>query len=566
MADKEHIDDLKERFQRYETHYEGLYSEMREAEKYFRGKFEITKPKEVAAVIPPTARNKVETAVTEMLTDKPKVRRRRSDEDSEAQKKRNDQIEAGYQALLLDAEEYLQTPLLHEMGNLQMRRGSAVLYGPLYKLREHRIYYDALDPLSVYFEPGAWPREAFLHLSMTVAEMGQLAERYPLLSGFDPGNRHETEEITLVQWTKAPPPPAEGELPIAGRYAAWVKDDKGFLAKPQSSGYPYLPFDPVYTGWGLRVLGAKAEDVAVSLIHPGTRPLLVNEAEMYTILTAAAGYETWGRYYTEEGQVLPDGFKVEYAPGSITSGVPAGGLKPFTSQPLSPAVPEHFARIYQLLQEAFFSAILAGQAQPGQRTATANAILSGNTRKKFFLPMRMLQGGVSRMLARTGVLMEFLSKAKGSEQLFVWRGNKISHTMFGGDYSVEVDLIAPDVQEERIKVAEGKTLVGILDERTILEEYLMQENASKVMRDKLFDRLVNSEAFLQGVLEAYQGQLQGSMRPVTVGANGNGNGQQPGATMERLSQMYRAAKTGFQPEAAGGLGTAVAGLREARTL
>ena len=83
-----------------------------------RRDFTITKPKEVQAVIPPTAYNKIQTAVTEMITDNPKVRRRRSGDDTEAKKTRDDTIEAAYQAFLLDCEEYARTPLLFECSNM----------------------------------------------------------------------------------------------------------------------------------------------------------------------------------------------------------------------------------------------------------------------------------------------------------------------------------------------------------------------------------------------------------------------------------------------------------------
>ena len=566
MADKEHIDDLKERYARYEQHYEGLYAEMREAEKYYRGKFEIVKPKEVAAVIPPTAYTKVQTAITEMITDQPKVRRRRNEGDTEAEKRRNDLIEAALQAFLLDCEEYLQTPLLHELGNLQMRRGMAITYGPLYNKRQRRLYYDSLDPLNVYLEPGQWPREAFIHLTMPSAEMEQLAERYPKLRDYDPGSRHETEEVTLIQWYKAPPVPEEGEKLVSGRYAAWIKDDKNHIAKPQPSGYPFLPLDSIYTGWGLRTLGAKVVDIAVGLIHPGTRPLLTAEAEMFTLLTSAAGYETWGRYYTEQGQVAPTDFKIDYAPGSVTRDVPPGGLHLFSSQPLSPAVADHFARLYQMLQEAFFSAVLSGMPPTGQRAATAFAILTGNSRKKFYLPMRMLQAGVSRMLYRLGTMMEFLSEVEGFEQVLEFRGNKISHSMYGGDYSVEVDLMAPDIQEQRVRVAEGKTLVGLLDERTILEKYLMEENASAVQRALQLDKLKNSEVFLNSVMKGYLGYLDERAGSASKPFGGTGEAGPQGDVMARLAEVMRAAKTGFSPTQPQELGAGVAAVQQARQL
>ena len=553
----ESFEDLNARYRRYGGYYSNLFKEMTAAETFYKGLFEVSVPEKVEPVRPPTARTRLDVAVTELITDSPKVFRRRSHH-TERQKALDDQIELALQAFLLDSEEYLQTPTLHEAGRMQFLRGMAVLLGPLVDLSGDtaRVYYEACDPFTVCFEPGARPREAFLHCKVTVAEMEQLVDQYKI-KNFRRGSRSDITELTLVQWFTRP-----GASEKQGVKAVWLAEEEGFLVPPGKSGFRYLPLEPIYSGWGSRTMGAKPEDVAVSLLHSGVRSLLKNESELFTLLTSAAKNAVWGHYMLPPGQELPEGFEIEWTPGSITQGVPP--IVPFPHDPLPPETGNQFNLIQSMLDDALFTRMLAGQRQPGVSTATGIQILTNRARRRFYPPLRLMQAGISRLLFKVGLLTETLTELGVST--LSWRGFELTNAMYQGDYSVEVDLAAEDEEERRIRAAEGVALDGKITRERIWRDYFGIEDTSGEFKQWIKEKIHDSPAYIDSIIQMYGLLLSGKKTEAAEKMRGMSQEYQremgPGTAMDRLSSVYRQAKLGFAPTQPGTLGGTVQQMRQ----
>jgi len=521
---------LRQRFTNLHDYYQEWRLEALEAQAYVDCDYEIVRPPDTPGIIPPTAATKIETAVVELITDSPKVRKRKPGQ-KENEQRDADAMEAALQNCLKESEEYLQSPWLHEAAKLQMTRGSAILAGPFYNKEQGVCWLDTFDPLTVYIEPGPMPREAFIHLKMTYAELEQIADD----EQFDAQRKDQslTREVEIVRWYCVPK-----EKGMSGMTALWKKGDSDFLVEPKPSGYPYLPMDCVLSGWGRRTMGAKPEEMAVGLLNRGVRSVLRAEAQMFTIMDSAASQATWNRYRLPPGVELALGFKIETTPNSITRDVPEQ-LQPFEQVPLPRSVTQHMALLEQYIEAATFSSVLSGQRQPGVGTATGLQILTGRGRRKFYPPMRLLQAGVARMLYKVGLLAEFLESA-GTPDL-EWRGTKLKAEMFhDGDFSITVDLLSEDEEQRRVKIAEGASLQGSVPEQIIYEEFFGMENYSEAFRLKLRDSILNSEQFLNSVLQDFTAKA-GMPPPQPKGANPEGAPPGPGAGMDRIARLYQAA-------------------------
>ena len=538
MPELSELSELKQRFDAYASHYETWYERMRAAKKYYDLDFgaDIVKPPDTPERIPPTARTRVETAVIEMVTDTPIVRRRRAGH-TQQQDAHDDDIEAALQAFLLDREEYLATPVLHEAAKYQMGWGGAVIFaGPFFNLAEKIIWFDAYNPLTVYMEPGASPREGFIHIEMTAAELEQLASESPI-GEWEREHRKPTDKVTLVQWYSY--------RDEKGEYAAWLKDEAEFLVAPRPSGYPYLPLDIVYSGWGQRGIGTTPEDAAVPMLNKGAQTLIVNEAEMFTVMAAAAGQQVWGRYRKPQGVVLPQNFTISTLPNSVTEMPPE--IEPLETPGLSPEVSRHFDLVESLIDDALFSRVLAGERQPGVGTATGLTLLASRARRRFYPPIRLLQAGLSRVLLKVGLLVHHLNETHVQDS-FEWRGCELADKLYHDDYTVEVQLLSEDEEERRIKRAEGVALDGKIPRRIIWQDYYGIENYAEAFEDYVFEKLVDSDAFLNSLVQEYG--LRAQAKKVEEGRERQ---EQLGGrvAMDEMAGMYRAARQGFVPTQTG---------------
>lgn len=529
----ETIEDLGARLLRYEDHFRTLYGEMETAKEFYDLKFSFDKPDELTySFIPPTAHTSVDDAANELITENPRVRRRREGH-NEAQEHDDDGIEAALQAFLLDVEEYLQSPVLHEAGKLQIGRGGVALVGPLWNMKSERVWFEAYDFLTVLPEPGPEPREVFLRLEMTVAEFEQLAARDARFQEFDRESRKETDKVKFVQWYSYEP----GES--NGRYAAWIEGGGEFLKKPGPSGYPYLPVELIPSGWGQATVGVSPEDTYVSLLDTGEQSLLRAEAQMLTMLQSHAAEKVWERYRVPPGTQIPKDFQLSRVPGSI-SYIPEV-MQPFESPELSQAVEAHFLRVSGLLERHLVSPILSDQRPAGVTTATQHAMLTGRARRRFRPPVRLLQSGVARLLVKVGLLLRLATEIFGESFFFEWRGAKLFNKMYRDDYTVEVELLAADEEEQRVRVAEGTALDGKLPRRHIWENYYGIENFSAAYEDWQFEQIVESDEWRQSVNQVFQ---QVVMEKERKGQQGGTQTPQP---LEALARLFRAARPGFAP-------------------
>lgn len=543
---------LSLRFEQYRDYWGPLYDEIEAAEKFYNLEFDITRPEDVTPIIPPNAHTDVERAVNELVTDAPKVRRRR-DGHSEAQKRDDDEIEAALQNFLLDLEEYLDAPVLHESAKSQFVHGGVVLAGPFWNSKSNRVWFEPYDLANVLMEPGPEPREGFVHMKLTVAEMEQLAERDSKLSSFKKGDRKATDEITLVRWFSFDAASGKGEQ------AAWIEDDSDFLQAPGVLGYPYLPLDVVSTGWGRMVLGTRPEEKYVGMLDKGARSLYRSQAEMFTFLQSHAGEQVWGRYKAGPDTDFAEGFKMTTLPNSITRDWPAG-LERMESDPLSPAVEFHFERLTAMVGSQIYNPVLGGERIKGVTTATGQLALTGRARRRFYPPLRFLRAGVSRVLYKLGLLVKMATEVHGESFSFEWRGAKLTAAMYHDDYSVEVELLAEDEEERRIKIAEGATLDGKIPQRMLWEDFYGIENYAAAFEDWLVEQIVRSPEWMQSVLAGFG---QGLIASKSQGSPGQAGGGQP---LQDLATAFRAARTGFPQTQAGTVEGVAQQLRAPRML
>lgn len=551
MPHEKDMDSLMERLRQYKDYYDSWRQEAEKAEEFYEGEFAITRPKGVRPIIPPTARRAIELATTELITDAATVHRRRDDH-SEKQRGWDDKIERGFQNWLLDQEEYHQTPVLHDAGKMLLRRGVTFFAGPFFNATTGEIWTEAYDPLLVFIEPGPEPREAFIDAEMTVAEWEQTLEKYGPEATFDRKDRSPISIIRAIQWYHY-----DRGQPFC-EYAAWVEGDQEFAVGPRRLAYPYLPIDAVASGWGSKALGSDPKQQWVSLIDAGVRDLLVAEAEMFTILSAYGRQVVWNRYRLPPNVALPEKFAIEIEPNSITFNVPEQ-LVPFDVTPLPREVSDHFERVRFLVGEFLFQPILAGQRQPNVGTATGLALLSTRARRKFNPPIRLLQAGVSRLLARLGKLLVNIDAITRSRNTFTWRGADVSSFMFDEDFSMEVDLSVRDDEERRLLITQGISLDGKIPQRMQWEVFYGIENYTAARNEWLQDRFLAGEAFMNDIAMEYTAQVEAAKAEKT-GKQGDraaeaGKQNQP-SSLRQLAEAFRVNRTGFpgrQPETVEGL-------------
>lgn len=492
------LDYLKEQLRHLEDHYSALRSRWPDDQRYYDGEFEVSIPDGGNKVVPGTGRNAVDVPAQHIVTDKPLVKRRR-DAHSARSKEDDDDVEKFLMAFLAENDEQAETPSLHEATKYQLLRGEAGLIGPFFSQGRWKrgdpdwLWYDAVDPVNLLLEPGPQPRQGFLRYDLTVAEMEQLAIRDKRFEAFDARNRRSTEVLTLVEWYGFARP-----RDAVCHYAAWEERAYDWIIPPKPSGYPYLPLDRVYSGFGIRSRGADPKQLSQSIFTKQVKDLLEDECYALSVASSVMGAATWERYSIPPGMPT-DGIFLDYMPGSLS-------YIPETMRRIEPSVIptaalEHLANVKRALEEALFSGVISGQRPAGVDTASGLAILSGQTRLKFGPPLRLLQAGVGRLLRKLGLLLFYLGQFHEVRE-FSLRGRRIRPAQWHSDYAVQVQLLAEDPEERNGRVALGNTLQGKLSRRRIAEEYYGVESWSEDLEEQLYEGLVLGDA-MKRTLEEY---------------------------------------------------------------
>mgnify|MGYP001605672197 CR=1 FL=1 len=546
---------LQDRLSALDVHYSALRSRWVTDEAYYDGTFTFSLPDGVNKIVPATGRNAVEVPQTHIVTDKPIVRRDRNPK-GKREEKDDDVVESFYAAFLEANEIYAETPPLHEAVKFQLLRGEAILSGPFLNIDKLKsgdvdwVWYDTLDPANVLLEPGPDPRNGFVVEVLTVDEMEQRADTDSRFRSFKRNGRGGTDYITLVQWYGY----VTGEKFV--QYASWegsyasVSDiisvltidvakaiAEDWLVAPHSSGYPYLPFVKVYSGYGTR--SRNPEKLSVPIINAQVKSLLVGEAYALSVADAYMGLATFERYGAES-QAQLDAMALDFAPGS-GSVIPRGVTK-LQNDPIPVAVLQNYSNVRQALQEALFSGVVQGQRPEGVRTASGLAILSGQARLKFGAPLRFLQNGGARVLYNLGQLLD-LNQDQGP---FSIEGHSLNPKQFHSDYSARVKLLAEDPEEESARIGTGLQLWGKLASRTIGERFWRVEDWSKEEEQILYERLINGDA-MQMTLEAYL-QLQMPEEKPKPGGGERGGGLDAIRTLNAAARIMRANRPGGQPQ------------------
>jgi hypothetical protein len=535
--------DLDALFARYELAQAPLVERWNEDEKFYLGTFEFPVPRNVRVTIPATGRNAIEVPAQHIIPDYPRVIR-------EGRKRKrpanDDAVEAALLGFLKEVAYLSPTPPLHEAIKLQLLRGVAYLCGPWFNLAQFEAgmpgycWFTTEDPRNVLCEPGDEPSQAFLFWRLTVAEMRQLARRQQNYKSFDPRGRHDMEEITLVEWYWHVPDPDKGGL-NSGLYACYIKEDPGFLTPPRASGYPYLPVERVYSGYGLRTRGATPLQSAVSILNEQAKSLLIEEAAALSVESSVVATSGWERYRAPPGYNEED-ILIDYTPGSV-SRIPPEVL-PMQDPQLPRAALVHYANVADALEQALYAGVVGGQRPVGVSTASGLAILSGQARLKFGPPLRMLETGTARLLSKLGRLLAYQSEVLSPRTRYQFMGAAVEPRDFGGDYTVGVQFFSESAEDRNVRIQTGNTLWGRVPVKTIWEEYYGLTDFESTAEQYIFEKIVLSDQFI-AQLAQQMGFLPGPQAmpaPFAGRAGRVGRAPAPVGGLGALRQLFEAAQ------------------------
>ncbi len=446
--------ELTTRKTQLERYYNPLTGRWKEDEAYWNGTFQFTVPKDTVKIYPATGRNAIDVPANHIITTKPKIKRRR-DVHTAAEQIKDDRIEGFLLALVQAMEQNNPTPPLHEVVRFQLLRGMGIVLGPFFNGDKWEngedgwIWFDSEDPVCVLMPPGPNPSQVFLTYEMTVDEAEQKADEDEDYREFKRNNRPLTEKVKITQWY--------GFETKKSRFcskAIWENDSE-WIAAPKKTMYRYLPAERIYSGYGLRSRTASIETIAESILNAQVKSLLEGEAQAVTKMDSYMANAIWGRLRAPT-QALADQTTVT-GPNSISI-IPLE-VEPWLQEQMPNTILQYVSDVRGMLSEALFSGVVQGQRPAGVNTASGLAILSGSARLKFGPPLRMLEDGLGRTLAKVGLLVNTVGQLI-EETEFECRGHKVRTSDWGSDYSVLVELMAEDPEEQRLKVVQGLQILA----------------------------------------------------------------------------------------------------------
>lgn len=542
------IHELETRRSDLEFYYRDLRRRWEEDEDYYEGRFKVPLPAGmIHKPVPGTGRNAVDIPSQQIITDAPIVKRRRDVHGKRAQG-HDDRVEAFDRAILSEMENSAATPPTHEATRQALLRGMTWLTGPFIhadKLANGDpgwITWDVEDPINVLAEPGEDPSEVFIQYKTTVAEMLQMAGKDETFSGFRADGRKPTEEIDVIKWYGYDQKDA-GERSEWVSYAWWEKGKKVWISSPKETSYKYIPFIPVYSGYGRRASGAKPEQVAVSILNMQVKSMLVEQSAAFGRLGGAVAASVWGQWSAPDENT---------AQQVVLSGEPLAvmivppGVTRVEAPPPAQAAVQYLQMVNEELERTLFSGVIRGERPTGVGTAAGLAILSGQARLKFGPPLRLLQAGLAKLLWRVGPILETLTKAGNTE--FEIAGHTITLADFGGDYAVEVQLMteAPEDRDRKVTLGMQLQKAQAMPEEDIYNDYYGKENYRLALKKRMKEKVLLSDEVAMLIKEAVGLARQAAMAKV-LGQNkpqSNAGGVDMLAEMNAQARQLRAAQPG----------------------
>ena len=541
------LKDLRERLEQLRTYYSTLHARQREDDDYYRGKFTITMPAAAHKSIPSTCQTAVDVPKDHLVSDKPVVKRRRESA-GKREKGHDDKVEAFLQAWLQEQEQDSLSPPLHDAVKLQIGRGGVAIVGPFYNREQHErgepgyAYLEVWDMLNVFVDPGQHPRSVFLELEYTVAEFSQEARRDTRLSNWEREGRGADDRITVVRWWGYDD--YDDKDGKAVEFAAWETTRGDFIAEPRPSGYDYIPVDIIPSGWGIDTPGAKPEDIFVSIYTKPIRSMIESEALAYSQCESAMGTAAWARY---EAQDAASAAAAEIHLEAGTISIMPAGVRKAESEALPVASVQFLSIVDKQLERGLFSGVIQGSKPEGVNTVGQTAILSGQARLRFGSPLRQMKAGIARVLYKMGQLIATVEELAGKPVEFSCRGRTVTAADFGGDYTVQVELPADDPEERNIRITNGIRLDGKIPRKVQSEEYFGRENFEEDLEQQVYENVVLSAEFTQG-LTAFIGLQQAAQAKdmaMVLPPNQQGGGLEE---LQAQAALMRASRPGGIPQ------------------
>jgi hypothetical protein len=497
---KAKLEDLEERLNKLDEYYSGLNSRWVEDEQYYRCTFPVRLPPGVVATYCTTGQAAVDTSAVKIVTDKPLVRRRRPG--GLQGKGKDDEVEAWLKALIEEVEQLTVWTPFRDMVRMQLGYGGGYFLGPFFnrerwdEKKDRWIWYEVIAPQLVRCEPGPEPTEAFIVQEMTVSQIQQKAKTDKLFQGLEVGDRDSLSSVKIVRWFGF----ADGKDTICSM-ASWERGTEDFMAKPQTSGYPYLPVEPVISGMGLPDPEGKAENLFISIYTAPIKSLLHDETKAFTMVSATAGMDTWERYQSEDDEAIK-ATQISYEPGSI-SYIPAN-VRRMDRPTQSQAVLEHLRNVRAELRATLLPEVLQGTRPAGVDTASGLAILAGQGAARFGPIITSLEKGAGRLMRKVGMLIDQLSRVEGQGAKFTIRGRTVTAKAWENDFGVSMGLLAEDPEDKNARLARGAVLRGDLSKRYRGENYYGVENWAEEWKQQIVEAIVEGPVFKRTLEKANQ--------------------------------------------------------------
>ena len=493
------VDELKKRFEAYQTYYGQLHKDQKEMDDYYELVFKAGVPERYPKRMPSTARDWIDVGVRHFTLDNPRVRVPRRNNSASA-REQVEVMEAFYNFFL-----HKSISVIKETSRKLLLRGEAFLkinMDDTYyasdnseKLFHFPLYNTSPDPINTFASPahnGVVPADVIESFFITVAEAQALCARNKW------SWKTKKQPNALVKWFSF----------VSAEWRCFMIDGKPVLdpeVQPNILGFcPYVHIDAAAGQDGYE---GKPEYKYRSLIW-GKRDMLKMEVRNLSQIDAINSRYAWVRFKIKGDPALID----KYYPHGISTD-PDELLKEIPDKMeievmQGEQVPSGLFTQHAMIQGyALPPAVLSGMRPTGVYSGEHQESLVATAKPIYKDAFKNLEIGLAVNMGMGARIAEKVYKSpleiKDFSDESIRSYAKITPTIIGGHYDCDVVLLAEPPEATDMRKALGKALrqAGSISLYTELTQYhdMSEKDATDEIAQIFAERAMESEA-VQNVL------------------------------------------------------------------
>lgn len=355
-------------------------------------------------------------------------------------------------------------------------------------------------------------------------------------------------------------------------YEWWTDKSRCFLAGEtkvaltdgiEENPYGFMPYVHVYSGWGVRDEDNSPESKAVSILR-GAYDLLIQQCRWFGYLDKAVAW-------TSMPQISAKGVKADYEegrgltpkPGDVNYDEERTGVKLTWAAPNLPAGILEALGLSDALLGRAQPAVLRGEAPRGVEAGYPMALMIGEARLQFGIPLMNLETLVARGLEK----VRFLIRDVAKDEVPVWGDSKVitvGKEDCDGHYRVNLtfDATTPEMRADRAFAGQRLRQGGSISHYTELKDYHNIKNpdeeldriaAESILEHPAIQREIAVEAVREKKGDEVALAVKQAMEEGEAGAarkevsRGGGVGERP-VPEDVLSQVISRQQRGAKPK------------------